>query len=196
MTDPVDAPLDISPWGFLEYMILVFLMATIFFVGRSSYQLYLSKTYASDRKTLLQMQSLSVDGASENLDYKVQDTSNFFGASWSQNDQLLVMAHHEHDFIRFKAPINSGKQYQLVLYLTKSYDFGIVQVFVNGAKLGTPIDLWSESVVPTGAIDIGSFTGSSDRFLLEFRVVGKNKESKDPFYQFGLDALELKEVGR
>ena len=35
-------------------------------------------------------------------------------------------------------------------------DYGIVQLSLDGDKLGTPIDLFNNSVIPTGELDLGT----------------------------------------
>jgi hypothetical protein len=79
-------------------------------------------------------------------------------------------------------------RYDLVLILTKSWDYGRVQVFLNDRPLGPPRDLYSPTVVheeflmPLGALEAGKYS-------LRFRNVGKAADSKG--YFFGLDGLLL-----
>jgi hypothetical protein len=79
------------------------------------------------------------------------------------------------------------------MQLTKAIDYGIVQLYLDGKKLGKPIDLYNNGVVPTGVLNMGIHKLSSGRHILRIEIVGANEKALKQ-YMFGLDYLKLEEV--
>ena len=83
----------------------------------------------------------------------------------------------------------AGK-YRLGMQLTKAPDYGIVQLYLDGQKLGGSIDLYDESVIPTGllAMDEHDLTAGDHKLTVE--IVGANDKAIKN-YMFGLDYVKL-----
>lgn len=86
-------------------------------------------------------------------------------------------------------PVKTAGRYRLDLYITSTPDFGIIQVSLDGTPVGEPIDLYTPMVMPTGAIQVGTFDLTQQTHLLMFMVVGTNEKSNN--YSFGLDCFSL-----
>jgi len=79
---------------------------------------------------------------------------------------------------------------RLLLNATRSYDFGRYQVFLNGARLGRPIDLYSDNV-SNEEIHLLDFWPEPGTYTLRLECVGKN--SKSSGYYCGLESVRLRE---
>lgn len=96
------------------------------------------------------------------------------------------------DFVEFTIP----EQYQprrLILHLVRSHDFGIVQVSVNGQKMGEPIDLHEADPATMVPVDVGEVAPEGNVLTIRVQLVGKNPDAVGAGTLFGLDCLELKE---
>ena len=53
--------------------------------------------------------------------------------------------------------------------MTKAPDYGIVQLYLDGQKLGSPIDLYHASVVPTGlkSLDVHDLAAGEHKLTVE-----------------------------
>jgi hypothetical protein len=107
---------------------------------------------------------------------------------WYHDDQLFVSS-GEYCSITLGLPVTTAGRYQLDVYLTNAPDFGRVQVLLDNAPIGDPIDLFAPAVMPTGPITLGTFDLAAKTHTLTFEVVGKDDRS--PYYSFGLDCFSL-----
>lgn len=120
-----------------------------------------------------------------------QDTSTFVNGQWTGNRHLFAAAKAPGDALSLKLPAREPGGYDLTVYLTKARDYGVMQIYVNGDKVGGPIDLWSERIEATGPLPVGRITLRGQDDLIRFEVVGKNDLASPPFYQFGVDGMVL-----
>ncbi len=74
--------------------------------------------------------------------------------------------------------------------LTKSYDFGRYQAFLNSTKLGDVIDLYSSKVV-NEEVHLLDFWPDAGLYTLRLKCVGKNQASTG--YYCGLESVRLRE---
>jgi hypothetical protein len=65
---------------------------------------------------------------------------------------------------------------------------GIYHVFLDGATIGKPVDLYSADVVPSQA-KLGKLDLAAGEHTLRFECTGKSDASKG--YFFGMDMIEL-----
>jgi hypothetical protein len=94
--------------------------------------------------------------------------------------------------LEFLAPAD-GK-YHVFAYLTQSWDYGIVQFHMNGTKVGSPVDgFHADTVVSTGAIDLGEAALKKGANTLRVEVIGTNPKSAAPHYSWGLDCVVLQQ---
>ena len=91
-------------------------------------------------------------------------------------------------------PVEKAGTYRLKMQLTKAVDYGIVQLSLDGKKLGKPIDLYNNGVVATGVLDMGTHELAKGQHVLRVEIVGANEKAVKS-YMFGLDYHQMEEVG-
>lgn len=88
-------------------------------------------------------------------------------------------------------PVGKTGKFELALGLTKAVDYGIVQWALDGQKLGDPIDLYNDGVVPFGPLELGTFDLKAGEHKLSATIVGANDKAVKS-YMVGLDYVNLK----
>ena len=121
-----------------------------------------------------------------------QDLSGF-GTNWSGEAHLWWIETKPGDTLDLAVPVQKTAAYRVKMQLTKAIDYGIVQLYLDGKKLGKPIDLYNDGVVPTGVLNMGVHKLNSGRHILRIEIVGANEKAVKK-YMFGLDYLKLEEV--
>ena len=110
---------------------------------------------------------------------------------WSDGRQLFVQATKPGDFVELLAAEKVAGPRRITLHGTKSYDYGILRLSVNGTAVERPFDGFSVKSVVSGPIDLGVFEPKDGRFVLRAEVIGSNPASRGPKYYFGLDCVIL-----
>jgi hypothetical protein len=121
-----------------------------------------------------------------------QDLSGF-GVNWSNEAHLWWIEGKPGDTLNLAVPVKKTGAYKLKMQLTKAIDYGVVQLYLDGKKLGGLIDLYNNGVVATGVLDMGIHTLSKGQHTLRVEIVGANEKAVKK-YMFGLDYLKLEEV--
>lgn len=83
-------------------------------------------------------------------------------------------------------------EYELAVRLTKSWDYAIVQMELDGVQVGPRVDCYSPTVVRSEEIPLGRVSLSAGRHVLTFRAVDKRRESQG--YLMGVDDLIVRRV--
>jgi len=78
-----------------------------------------------------------------------------FGPNWSGDAHLWWTGAKPGDTLDLAVPVEKAGTYRLKMQLTKAIDYGIVQLYLDGEKLGKPIDLYNNGVIATGVMDMG-----------------------------------------
>jgi len=144
----------------------------------------------------------TVEGAIEGEKLEVADASEGVAiapqALWKKNtysnDQhAWVRATQAGQFVEWRIPVENPGKRNVIVYLTKSWDYGVVQCFVNGEKAGKPIDTFNDSgrgreLGATGGVNLGEFD-LGESFTLRIETAGTNENSEPPHYYFGLDCV-------
>jgi hypothetical protein len=105
--------------------------------------------------------------------------------------QLLYRpATNEEAWLEFPFTVTNKQPFRLLLNLTKSYDFGIYQPFLNGVKLGEPLDLYSSKIVDEEA-HLLDFWPEPGAYRLHLECIGKNPLSSG--YYCGIESVRLRE---
>jgi len=73
---------------------------------------------------------------------------------------------------------------------TKAVDYGIVQFYLDGQKLGPPIDFYHRAVVPTGPVAFGAFDLTAGTHTFTMEITGANPKAVKS-YMAGVDYLQL-----
>ena len=115
------------------------------------------------------------------------------GSDWSNESHLWWTDAKPGDTLDLAVPVEKAGTYRLKMQLTKAVDYGIVQLSLDGKKLGEPIDLFNNGVVATGVLDMGMHELSKGQHVLRVEIVGANEKAVKS-YMFGLDYMKLEEV--
>jgi hypothetical protein len=137
-------------------------------------------------------ENLKIAGKSSDFDVDPQDMMAFDG-NWSGASHLWGRPSKAGEWADLELPVKTAGRYHVLVYLTKARDYGIVQFDVNGQRLGHAIDCFHpNSVVATGAIDLGAVDLEKGTARLRIEVVGTNPKSDGLRYMWGLDCVALK----
>ncbi|UCC98076.1 MAG: DUF2961 domain-containing protein [Phycisphaerales bacterium] len=121
-----------------------------------------------------------------------QDLSGF-GEDWSGEAHLWWTDARPGDTLDLAVRVKKAGTYRLNVALTKAVDYGIVQLYLDEEKLGEPIDLYNNGVIPTGPLDMGIHEFYRGPHVLRVEIVGTNEKAVEK-YMFGLDYLKLEDV--
>jgi len=88
----------------------------------------------------------------------------------------------------FQVP-QAGK-YRVLARFVKAGDYGIVQMSVNGANAGDPVDLYNDGVVVSSEVNLGTFELTQGENRLGAEITGANEKAVKA-YLFGLDYVRL-----
>lgn len=108
---------------------------------------------------------------------------------WSNGQQLFCRDCKPGSFIDLELKAPRAGRYQLQVHFTKSTDFGVIQVQLDGKQLGQPFDGFHENVAPSGRIEFPVVALEAGKHVVRFAVAGKNVRSTN--YFFGIDCLQL-----
>ena len=125
-------------------------------------------------------------------DVQEQDMSPW-GEKWSNDAQLWWTGARPGDRLELALPVAKGGRYQLRAQLTKAVDYGIVQFTFDGEKLGPPVDLFHDGVIPSGELDLGTRYLTAGDHALAVEIIGANPQAAKGFL-FGLDYMKLVEM--
>ena len=131
---------------------------------------------------------LSKTGGNPNL----QDMSGY-GMQWSGEAHLWWIDAQPGDTLELAVPVEKAGTYRIKTQLTKAIDYGIHQLHLDGKKLGEPIDLFNNGVVPTGQIDLGVHNLKKGQHILKVEIIGANEKAQKK-YMFGIDYILLEEA--
>ena len=116
-----------------------------------------------------------------------------FGPDWSGAAHLWWINAKPGDKLELAVPVQKTAAYRLKMQLTKAIDYGIVQLYLDGKKLGGQIDLYNNGVIPTGVLDMGIHELTKGEHKVRVEIVGANEKAIKK-YMFGLDYLLLEEI--
>jgi len=131
---------------------------------------------------------LSKTGGNTNI----QDMSGY-GSDWSDEAHLWWLEAKPGDTLDLAVPVQKTAAYRLKMQLTKAIDYAIVQLYLDGKKLGEPIDLYNNGVIPTGVLDMGIHKLGKGEHKLRVEIIGANEKAVKK-YMFGIDYLLLEDV--
>ncbi|MBN2594898.1 MAG: DUF2961 domain-containing protein, partial [Sedimentisphaerales bacterium] len=116
-----------------------------------------------------------------------------FGPNWSGDAHLWWINARPGDKLDLAVPVEKDGTYRLKMQLTKAVDYGIVQLYLDGEKLGKPIDLFNNGVIASGALDMGVHILDKGEHKLRVEIVGANEKAVKS-YMFGLDYVLLEDM--
>jgi hypothetical protein len=141
---------------------------------------------------LIEAEDLPVIAKSREFTFWLQPSTGFPAGKWSKDGHMFASGTRQGDWVELRLPERESGHYALEIFFTKAADYGILDVYVNEAQLGT-FDLWSaRDIVPTGALKLGDVQLSGRKNVLRLEVVGKNKNAAPPFFQFAIDGIRIR----
>jgi hypothetical protein len=150
----------------------------------------------------IQPPNLRVPGVLEGEELKVlectgggvgpQDLSDRRG-KWSNQSQLWWTKGKPGDRLTLAVPVKADGTYKLTAQLTKAADYGIVQLSLDGRKLGEPTDFYNLGVIPTGPLDLGTHELKKGEHRLSLEILGANEKAVKA-YMAGLDYVKVERV--
>lgn len=93
-------------------------------------------------------------------------------------------------WLEFPLEVAKSEPLRLLLRLTKSYDFGRYQVWLDGVKLGEPFDAYSPKVVGE-ELHLLDFWPEPGTYTVRLECVGRNPASQG--YFLGIESVQLRE---
>ncbi|MBU4286419.1 MAG: hypothetical protein KKD76_05870, partial [Verrucomicrobia bacterium] len=121
-----------------------------------------------------------------------QGMADFGADKWSGAQQLFCPG-RKGQFVVLEVPVAEAGRYLLDIYFTKAADYGIVEVGLDGKRIGLPFDGYSGGVIPSGKVSYGECELTAGSHLLRLEVNGKNQASSN--YGMGIDCLTLTPTG-
>ena len=123
-------------------------------------------------------------------DPHTQKLTHYKNSKWTNDDHLWWTGAKPGDKLQVALPVKANGRYDVSVFLTKARDYGIVQLSIDGKKIGEPIDLYNPSVVRTEAIALGTVELTKGEHVLGVEILGKNEKAV-PSFMFGLDEVVL-----
>ncbi len=120
---------------------------------------------------------------------KPQPLHRFGGHRWSGANHLFVRAGKIGDFVELRFPVEGDGPCKLILHATKSHDYSVLRLTVNGQPASEDIDTHAKKPGPFGPLELGVFEPVDGAFTLRAEVVGKNSKSEKTGTYFGLDCV-------
>jgi hypothetical protein len=138
-------------------------------------------------------ESMKIIATSKNFVLGPENMAFWVLGKWSGDRQLNGQSRDTGDWADLELPAPAEGKYHIVVYLTRSPSYGVIQFYVNGTKLAKPIDCFhADTVGSTGAIDLGAANLKAGVNSLGVEVVGTNPKSTPLRYAWGLDCVVLK----
>jgi hypothetical protein len=105
--------------------------------------------------------------------------------------QMLYMPEQKEEaWLEIPFEVKKKEPLRLLLNMTKSYDFGKYQAYLNGVKLGGPMDLYNATVT-SEEFHLMDFWPDPGKYTLRLECVGKNAQSNG--YYLGMESVRLRE---
>ena len=136
-------------------------------------------------------EAMKILSSSEGLTHSTQSAYAFAEGQWSHDAQFFVQAKKPGDFVELLVAEKVEGAKKVTLHATKSYDYGILRLAVNGKQAAKDFDGYAAQPVLSGPVELGVFEPKDGQFVLRVEVVGANPAAKGPKYFSGLDAVVL-----
>ena len=121
---------------------------------------------------------------------QIQNLTHFKKDAWENDDHLWWTGAKPGDKLELKLKTEAAGKVALAVTMTKAPDYAVIQYYLDGKKIGEPIDLYAPKVEPTGKVKLGDFDLSAGEHVLTVEIVGANPKAKKS-YMFGLDQILL-----
>ncbi len=123
------------------------------------------------------------------------------GRLWAQpKDSLYSGGHMElllenglNDYMEFRFSVAEDGNYNILGAFCRAADFGIVQFYVDGQKLGDPIDFYNPAEQITARMLLGNVSLKAGEHTFKAVVIGKHEASFG--YLIGIDFIDISRAG-
>jgi len=110
---------------------------------------------------------------------------------WSGVDHLWWINGKPGDILTLELNVAKAGNYEIHAVLTKALDYGIVQLSLDGTKLGKPIDgFHAKVVITTGVLKLAKHKLAAGKHKFTIEITGTNPKAIKR-YMFGLDYVKL-----
>ncbi|MDR0382000.1 MAG: DUF2961 domain-containing protein [Oscillospiraceae bacterium] len=109
---------------------------------------------------------------------------NYSDRGWSNGQQLLWLQPGTGDSLEYTFKVRNALAGELKISVTKSYDFGIFQFYLDGMPIGPPVDTYNPKVIVSGSIRLGYVELPPGEHKLRAVVVGRNARSSGSLLGF------------
>jgi hypothetical protein len=116
---------------------------------------------------------------------EIQDNLDFY-----MDGQLLFKPSSENASVTIPFTIADKKPTRLLISVTNGPDFGIWQAYLNGIKIGSPVNLYDPKVLEWEH-HLLDFWPEPGNYTLELRLVGKDQRSTNTL--LGIESVRLRE---
>jgi putative heme-binding domain-containing protein len=124
-------------------------------------------------------------------DARSQPMSGFKQDRWSGDDHLWWTGAKPGARLELELPVEQPGRYQLEVVFTMARDYGIVQLSLDGKRIGGPVDLFNTpDVITTGVLKFGEHDLKPGAHRLGIEIVGANPNALKS-YMCGLDFVRL-----
>lgn len=120
-----------------------------------------------------------------------QSMGGFPADRWSGGQQLWWTDSQPGDKLELEVLVDKDGVYVVELVLTQAPDYGVVQLWLAGEKLGEPLDCYAPQVVTTGVLTFEKRKLRAGKEKLVVEMLGANPKA-NPAHMFGLDYLRLR----
>lgn len=142
----------------------------------------------------IESESMQVKGKSSDFQFDIQSTQSFVDGSWTDNNHQVGRPQKPNEWIDLNLSTPETAHYEITAYLSKSFDYGIVKIAINGKDSDQTFDLYSPQVTSTGPLNLGTWPLKAGTNILRIQVVGKNPMNTSDFYNFGVDGFTAVKV--
>jgi hypothetical protein len=111
------------------------------------------------------------------------------GGAWSDERQLFWKQGKPGDRIVLAVPVPAAGRHAVHAQMTRASDYGVVELRMDGEKLGEPFDGYHTEVAPSGELDLGARDLTAGEHKLTLEIVGANPAAKG--HCAGLDYIRL-----
>jgi len=116
-----------------------------------------------------------------------------FGIVVENEPGLFYRGQTKGDFFTFEIPVSKEDDYEIEGRFFKNYLYGIVQLSIDGKKLGEPYDGYDVAAGLSDEISFGKVHLSEGKHYFKFEIIGKNQNSGN--YFINVVSLTLKQPG-
>jgi D-arabinan exo alpha-(1,3)/(1,5)-arabinofuranosidase (non-reducing end) len=136
-------------------------------------------------------ETIKVLDSTEGLEYGAQGGFGIY--LWSRGRHLWVRSKKPGDFIEVQVPSASAHSEHVFVRLTRSWDYAILNITVNGEPGVETFDVFNTEAraVTTTTLDLGVHAPLDGGYVVRFEVVGSNDRAEKPGTYFGIDCFQL-----